>query len=70
MELHDLKDDAACADVRTRLTHLQGLRNTRNHLVSFHKKIGYIDLGYIPNANSFGKPAILMAKQPDEYSYT
>lgn len=43
--------------------HVQNIRNVRRHQYEFYRKLGYVIVGVIPDANGFGKPDIFMAKR-------
>lgn len=43
--------------------HLKNIRNLRRHPYEFYQKLGFANVGVIPDANGFGKPDILMAKR-------
>ena len=45
------------------LGHLAALRNLRRHPYEFYRKLGFVVVGVVPDANGFGKPDILMAKR-------
>ena len=39
------------------------IRNVRHHPFEFYRKVGFVIVGVVPDANGFGKPDILMAKR-------
>ena len=43
--------------------HVQQIRNLRRHPYTFYQKCGFVIVGVVPDANGFGKPDILLAKQ-------
>lgn len=45
------------------LEKLAKIRNMKGHPFPFYRKLGYVIVGVIPDANGFGKPDILMAKR-------
>lgn len=45
------------------LTHLHALTDVAGHPFVFYRKLGYVVVGLIPDANGFGKPDIMMAKR-------
>lgn len=49
------------------LTHLAGIENLRQHPIEFYRKLGYVVVGVMPDANGFGKPDIFMAKRVAEW---
>jgi len=44
-------------------THIQHIRNLREHPFEFYQKCGFVIVGVVPDANGRGKPDILMAKR-------
>jgi aminoglycoside 6'-N-acetyltransferase I len=45
------------------LSHLQRIRNLKQHPFTFYQKLGFSIVGVMPDANGFGKPDIYMAKR-------
>ena len=45
------------------LGHLARIENIKGHPYEFYKKLGFVIVGVIPDANGLGKPDILMAKR-------
>ena len=45
------------------LAHAMRLESTNNHPLAFYRKLGYVVVGVLPDANDFGKPDIYMAKR-------
>lgn len=45
------------------LKHAQQLESTNNHPLAFYRRLGYVVVGVMPDANGFGKPDIYMAKR-------
>ncbi len=45
------------------LEHLARIQNLRRHPYEFYQKCGFVFTGIVPDANGFGKPDLLMAKQ-------
>jgi len=43
--------------------HVRTIKNLRRHPYEFYRKLGFVIVGVIPDANGFGKPDILMAKR-------
>lgn len=42
---------------------IENIRNYKNHPFEFYKKLGYVIVGVMPDANGPGKPDIYMAKR-------
>lgn len=45
------------------LGHLARIENLRGHRYEFYRKVGFVIVGVMPDANGFGKPDIHMAKR-------
>jgi aminoglycoside 6'-N-acetyltransferase I len=45
------------------LDHLSRIENLRGHPYEFYRKLGFVIVGVMPDANGFGKPDIYMAKR-------
>lgn len=45
------------------LKHAERIESTNNHPVVFYRKMGYVVVGVLPDANGFGRPDIFMAKR-------
>ena len=45
------------------LAHLARIRNLRGHPYEFYRKVGFVLVGVMPDANGWGKPDICMAKR-------
>jgi aminoglycoside 6'-N-acetyltransferase I len=45
------------------LDHLARIRNLRGHPYEFYRKMGFVIVGVMPDANGWGKPDIFMAKR-------
>jgi aminoglycoside 6'-N-acetyltransferase I len=43
--------------------HLTKIKNLRRHPFEFYRKLGYVIVGVMPDANGLGKPDIFMAKR-------
>jgi aminoglycoside 6'-N-acetyltransferase I len=43
--------------------HVSRIRNLKDHPYEFYRKLGYVIVGVMPDANGWGKPDILMAKR-------
>jgi aminoglycoside 6'-N-acetyltransferase I len=43
--------------------HIADIRNLKRHPFEFYRKLGYVIVGVIPDANGLGKPDILLAKR-------
>ena len=43
--------------------HIVKIKNLRNHPYEFYRKLGFVIVGVMPDANGFGKPDIYMAKR-------
>ena len=42
---------------------LNGVQNRGGHPFAFYRKLGFVIVGVLPDANGFGKPDIFMAKR-------
>lgn len=42
---------------------LRTIQNLRDHPFEFYRKVGFVIVGVLPDANGFGKPDIFMAKR-------
>jgi aminoglycoside 6'-N-acetyltransferase I len=45
------------------IAHLANVRNLREHPYEFYRKLGFVMVGIMPDANGRGKPDIYMAKR-------
>jgi aminoglycoside 6'-N-acetyltransferase I len=45
------------------LEKLLAIQNFKGHPYSFYQKLGYEFIGFVPDANGFGKPDLLLAKR-------
>ena len=45
------------------LSHVARIENLRGHPYEFYQKVGFVIIGVMPDANSWGKPDIFMAKR-------
>ncbi len=43
--------------------HVAQIQNLRRHPYEFYKKVGFVIVGVLPDANGRGRPDILMAKR-------
>jgi aminoglycoside 6'-N-acetyltransferase I len=43
--------------------HVRTMKNLRRHPYEFYRRLGFVIVGVIPDANGFGKPDIFMAKR-------
>ena len=43
--------------------HIRNITNLQRHQYEFYRKLGYVIVGVIPDANRFGQPDIFMAKR-------
>jgi aminoglycoside 6'-N-acetyltransferase I len=50
------------------LEHLARIRNLRDHPYEFYRKMGFVIVGVMPDANGWGKPDIFMAKRVESRS--
>ncbi len=49
------------------LDHLANIKNLRGHPFAFYRKMGFVIVGVVPDANGFGKPDILLAKRVSKH---
>jgi aminoglycoside 6'-N-acetyltransferase I len=43
--------------------HISQIKNLKGHPYEFYRKLGYVIVGVMPDANGWGKPDIIMAKR-------